>query len=47
MPIFLLSNLNYTDVNFRILTTPVQAAISGTPCDNMPWRFINNYNWWN
>lgn len=45
MPIFLLSTLNYTDVNFRILTTPVQAAVAGTVCDNMPWRFINNHIW--
>ncbi|XP_070151673.1 yellow-y [Polyergus mexicanus] len=45
MPIFLLSTLNYTDVNFRILTTPVQAAIAGTVCDNMPLKYISNQIW--
>ncbi|KAL6440479.1 hypothetical protein ACFW04_003182 [Cataglyphis niger] len=45
MPIFLLSTLNYTDVNFRILTTPVQAAIARTVCDNVPLRYVSNKMW--
>ncbi|XP_014486921.1 PREDICTED: protein yellow-like [Dinoponera quadriceps] len=45
MPIFLLSTLNYTDVNFRILTTSVQEAVAGTVCDNTPWRFGGNQIW--
>ncbi|KAL2734000.1 protein yellow [Vespula squamosa] len=46
MPVFLLSTLNYTDVNFRILTVPVQEAISGTICENAPWRYVSNHIWW-
>ncbi|XP_032664541.1 protein yellow-like isoform X2 [Odontomachus brunneus] len=45
MPIFLESTLNYTDVNFRILTMSVQEAIAGTVCDNVPWRFYGNQIW--
>lgn len=47
MPVFLLSNLNYSDVNFRILTVPVQEAIAGTICENAaPWPYITNRIWW-
>ncbi|XP_063989276.1 protein yellow-like [Diachasmimorpha longicaudata] len=47
MPNFLLASLNYTDINFRILTMPLSAAIAGTVCDHSPWRFIgNNALWW-
>ncbi|XP_025266133.1 protein yellow [Camponotus floridanus] len=44
MPIFLLSTLNYTDINFRIFTTPIQAAIAGTVCDK-PFKSISNQIW--
>ncbi|XP_012279572.1 protein yellow [Orussus abietinus] len=46
MPVFLLSTLNYTDVNFRILTVPVRDAIDGTVCENRPWMYDNNRIWW-
>uniref|UniRef100_A0ABD2VW93 Protein yellow n=1 Tax=Trichogramma kaykai TaxID=54128 RepID=A0ABD2VW93_9HYME len=48
MPQFLESEegLNYTDVNFRILTVPVRDAIAGTVCDNTPWTFQGNQLWW-
>ncbi|KAG7207330.1 hypothetical protein KM043_008997 [Ampulex compressa] len=46
MPTFLLSNLNYTDVNFRVFTMSVQDAIAGTVCENMPWRYISNHIFW-
>ncbi|OXU27142.1 hypothetical protein TSAR_003267 [Trichomalopsis sarcophagae] len=42
MPVFLVSTLNYTDVNFRILTVPVRDAIAGTVCDNSPWTYTGN-----
>ncbi|XP_051172955.1 protein yellow-like [Leptopilina boulardi] len=48
MPIFLMSTLNYTDINFRILTVPVQDAIAGTVCDTAPWKqHVSNHLWWN
>ncbi|XP_014616127.1 PREDICTED: protein yellow-like [Polistes canadensis] len=46
MPVFLLSSLNYTDVNFRILTVPVREAISGTVCENTPWQYITTNRLW-
>ncbi|XP_014208506.1 protein yellow-like [Copidosoma floridanum] len=46
MPVFLESTLNYTDVNFRILTVPVRDAIAGTVCDNSPWTYSGNQLWW-
>ncbi|OAD55981.1 Protein yellow [Eufriesea mexicana] len=46
MPVFLLSTLNYTDVNFRILTVSVRDAIAGTVCDSSPWGFAGNSLWW-
>ncbi|XP_066583841.1 protein yellow-like [Prorops nasuta] len=46
MPVFLISTLNYNDTNFRILTVPVQDAISGTVCENIPWKYTNNRIWW-
>jgi hypothetical protein len=46
MPVFLVATLNYTDVNFRILTVPVRDAIAGTVCDNSPWTFAGNQLWW-
>lgn len=33
MPIFLESNLDYSDVNFRIYSAPLQRLIGGTVCD--------------
>ncbi|XP_049808262.1 protein yellow-like [Schistocerca nitens] len=33
MPVFLLAELDYSDVNFRIFSGPVSTAIAGTPCD--------------
>ncbi|CAD6208790.1 GSCOCG00003598001-RA-CDS [Cotesia congregata] len=47
MPQFLITSLNYTEVNFRILTMPLADAIAGTVCDNAPWKFVdNNALWW-
>nr|ADD51174.1 yellow-like protein [Apis mellifera] len=46
MPVFLLSTLNYTDVNFRILTMPVRDAIAGTICENSAWGFVGNSLRW-
>nr|XP_033324551.1 protein yellow isoform X1 [Megalopta genalis] len=46
MPNFLIATLNYTDVNFRILTVPVREAIAGTVCENSPWGYISNSIWW-
>lgn len=34
LPLFLYTNLDYDDVNFRVLTAPVQDAIKGTACDS-------------
>lgn len=34
LPMFMYKNLNYTDVNFRILTASVKDAIKGTACDS-------------
>ncbi|XP_034952021.1 protein yellow-like [Chelonus insularis] len=48
MPNFLLASLNYSDVNFRILTMPLVDAIAGTVCDDMPWKFLaTNVLSWN
>lgn len=33
LPVFLYSKLDYTEINFRILTTEVQKAIQNTVCD--------------
>lgn len=33
MPVFLIANLDYTDVNFRIYSAPLQSLIGGTVCD--------------
>ncbi|XP_011290952.2 LOW QUALITY PROTEIN: protein yellow [Musca domestica] len=33
MPVFLLSELDYNDVNFRIYTAPLSTLIEGTVCD--------------
>lgn len=51
MPNFLITSLNYTDTNFRILTVSVADAIAGTVCEDspsLPWQFggVNNL-WWN
>lgn len=47
MPQFLITSLNYTDINFRILTMPLADAIAGTVCDNTPWKYIgSNILWW-
>lgn len=35
-PIFMYSQLDYNDVNFRILTESVKDAIKGTACDSSP-----------
>ncbi|XP_018333453.1 protein yellow-like [Agrilus planipennis] len=40
MPNFLLSNLNYSDVNFRVFFAPIDRLIHGTPCQP---RIDNNY----
>lgn len=33
MPLFLMSNLDYNDVNFRIYSAPLQRLVGGTVCD--------------
>lgn len=33
MPVFLIAELDYSDVNFRIYTAPLSALIAGTVCD--------------
>lgn len=33
MPVFLITNLDYNDVNFRIYSAPLQTLIGGTVCD--------------
>lgn len=33
MPVFLITNLDYNDVNFRIYSAPLQTLIGGTICD--------------
>lgn len=33
MPVFLIANLDYTDINFRIYSAPLQTLIGGTVCD--------------
>lgn len=33
MPVFLIADLDYTDVNFRIYTAPLTALTAGTVCD--------------
>lgn len=49
MPVFLLSYLDYQDVNFRIYTVPVNQAITGTVCEprNVSYSFrIPFETWW-
>ncbi|KAJ8894814.1 hypothetical protein PR048_000121 [Dryococelus australis] len=36
MPVFLLSKLNYSDINFRIFFTPVAEALRDTVCEPRP-----------
>lgn len=36
MPVFLLADLDFNDVNFYIYTLPVEDAIRGTVCDLKP-----------
>lgn len=33
MPVFLIANLDYNDINFRIYSAPLQTLIGGTVCD--------------
>lgn len=34
MPVFLLSSLDYNDVNFRVYFAPIEVLIKGTACDH-------------
>lgn len=38
MPVYLISELDYTDVNFRIYTAPLKTLVEGTVCDLTPNR---------
>lgn len=42
MPVFLIAELDYTDVNFRIFSAPLDALISGTVCSAR--RPFNRFN---
>ncbi|XP_043267831.1 protein yellow-like [Venturia canescens] len=46
---FLLDKMDFTDVNFRIMTVPLQDAIAGTVCQNTQWKYgaLNNALFWN
>ncbi|XP_015517295.2 protein yellow [Neodiprion lecontei] len=46
MPNFLISKLNYRDVNFRIFTVGVEEAIAGTVCEDPSLKFSGNQIWW-
>ncbi|XP_043267940.1 protein yellow-like [Venturia canescens] len=43
------SEMDYNDVNFRIMTVPLQDAIAGTICQNTQWQYgtMNNMVIWN
>lgn len=36
MPVFLIAELDYSDVNFRIFTAPLSTLVAGTVCDVAP-----------
>ncbi|XP_055546266.1 protein yellow-like [Wyeomyia smithii] len=36
MPVFLITELDYSDVNFRIFSAPLSVLVSGTVCDVQP-----------
>lgn len=36
MPVFLIAELDYSDVNFRIFTAPLSTLVAGTVCDVQP-----------
>ncbi|XP_058814195.1 protein yellow [Topomyia yanbarensis] len=36
MPVFLITELDYSDVNFRIFSAPLSTLVSGTVCDMQP-----------
>jgi hypothetical protein len=45
MPVFLIAELDYTDINFRIFSAPLDTLIAGTVCSaRRPVNAINNVN---
>ncbi|XP_058443020.1 protein yellow [Malaya genurostris] len=36
MPVFLITELDYSDINFRIFSAPLSTLVSGTVCDTQP-----------
>ncbi|XP_065091316.1 protein yellow-like [Ochlerotatus camptorhynchus] len=36
MPVFLIAELDYSDINFRIFTAPLSTLVAGTVCDVQP-----------
>lgn len=44
MPVFLIAELDYTDVNFRIFSAPLDTLVAGTVCDvKTQLRAVNRY----
>lgn len=43
MPVFLLSELDFTDINFRIFSAPLESLLQGTACES-PVRGIHRFS---
>ncbi|XP_012254015.2 protein yellow [Athalia rosae] len=46
MPNFLISKLDYNDINFRIFTVPVEDAVAGTVCEDPSIAKQGRVLWW-
>lgn len=44
MPVFLLADLDYSDVNFRIFTAPLSTLVQGTVCEPQPSAYGARFN---
>ncbi len=42
MPVFLITELDYSDINFRIYSAPLQTLVAGTVCDRLASPLLRN-----